>query len=41
MRSGRRAAKVAVARRLLTVVFYMLKRNQPFDEKYEQRRRVV
>jgi len=41
MRSGWRAAKVAVARRLLTVVYYMLKRNQPYDEKYEQRRRVV
>jgi len=40
MRSGWRAAKVAVARRLLTVVYYMLKRNQPYDEKYEQRRRL-
>ena len=38
-RSGWRAAKVAVARRLLTVVYYMLKRNQPYEEKYEQRRR--
>jgi transposase len=38
-RSGWRAAKVAVARRLLAVVYYMLKRNQPYDEKYEQRRR--
>jgi len=37
-RSGWRAAKVAVARRLLTVVYYMLKRNQPYDESYEQRR---
>jgi transposase len=37
-RRGWRAAKVAVARRLLTVVYYMLKRNQPYDEKYEQRR---
>ena len=40
MRSRWRAAKVAVARRLLTVVYYMLKRNQPYEEKYEQRRRV-
>ena len=39
-RSGWRAAKVAVARRLLTVVYYMLKRNQPYDKNYEQRRRV-
>lgn len=36
-RIGRRGAKVAVGRRLLTVVFYMLKRNQPYDENYEQR----
>jgi transposase len=38
-RCGWRAAKVAVARRLLTVVYYMMKRNQPYDEDYEQRRR--
>jgi transposase len=38
-RSGWRAAKVAVARRLLTVVYYMLKRDQPYEERYEQRRR--
>jgi transposase len=37
-RLGRRAAKVAVGRRLLTVVYYMLTRNQPYDEDYEQRR---
>ena len=37
-RIGRRGAKVAVGRRLLTVVYYMLKRNQPYDEEYEQRR---
>jgi len=37
---GRRGAKVAVGRRLLTVVYYMLKRNQPYDEDYEQRRSV-
>jgi len=35
---GRRGARVAVGRRLLTVVYYMLKRNQPYDEEYEQRR---
>jgi len=40
-RSGWRAAKVAVARRLLTVVFYLLKRNQPYDENYQQRQRVL
>jgi transposase len=39
-RSGWRAAKVAVGRRLLTVVYFMLKRNQPYQEDYEQRRRV-
>jgi transposase len=33
---GRRAAKVAVGRRLLTVVYYILKRNQPYDENYEK-----
>jgi len=37
-RIGRRAAKVAVGRRLLTVVYFMLKRNQPYEEDYEQRR---
>jgi len=37
-RRGWRAARVAVARRLLTVVYYMLKRDQLYDEKYEQRR---
>jgi hypothetical protein len=26
--------KVAVARRLLTVVYYMLKNNQPYQEDY-------
>ncbi len=39
-RIGRRGAKVAVGRRLLTVVYYMLKRNQPYGEDYEQRRAV-
>lgn len=37
-RIGRRGARVAVGRRLLTVVYYMLKRDQPYDENYEQRR---
>jgi transposase len=37
-RIGRRGARVAVGRRLLTVVYYMLKRNQHYDENYEQRR---
>ncbi len=37
-RIGRRGAKVAVGRRLLTVVYFMLKRNQPYEEDYEQRR---
>ncbi len=33
-RRGKRAAKVAVARRLLTVIYYMLKREQPYQEDY-------
>ena len=37
-RCGKTAAKVAVARRLLTVVFYMLKRNQPYQEDYAHHR---
>ena len=37
-RIGRRGAKVAVGRRLLTVVYYMLNRNQSYEEDYEQRR---
>ncbi|MEJ2598113.1 MAG: IS110 family transposase [Anaerolineales bacterium] len=32
LRSGRKVAKVAVARRLLTVVYYMLKRQEPYQE---------
>ena len=32
LRSGRKAAKVAVTRRLLTVVYYMLKRQEPYQE---------
>lgn len=35
-RCGKKGAKVAVARRLLTVVYFMLKRNQPYKENYEQ-----
>ena len=31
-----RGAKVAIARRLLTVAYYMLKRNQPYQENYGQ-----
>jgi transposase len=34
LRAGRKAAKVAVARRLLTVVYYMLKRQEPYQEDY-------
>ncbi|MCJ7723924.1 MAG: hypothetical protein MUP03_07310 [Anaerolineales bacterium] len=33
---GRRAARVAVARRLLTVIYYMWKRDQPYQENYGQ-----
>lgn len=33
-RCGRQAAKVAVARHLLTVIYYMLKRQQPYQEDY-------
>ena len=33
-RCGKTAAKVAVARRLLTVAFFMLKRNEPYREEY-------
>ena len=33
-RCGKTGAKVAVARRLLTVVFFMLKRQQPYQENY-------
>lgn len=32
LRCGKTGAKVAVARRLLTVVYYMLKRQQPYQE---------
>lgn len=33
-RRGKKIAKVAVARRLLTVVYYLLKRNEPYQEDY-------
>ena len=33
-RCGRIGAKVAVARRLLTVVYYMWTRGEPYDEDY-------
>ena len=36
LRCGRRAARVAVARRLLTVIYYMWKRNQPYQENHGQ-----
>jgi len=36
-RCGRKGAKVAVARRLLTVVYHMLTRNEPYQENYRQK----
>ncbi len=36
LRCGRRTARVAVARRLLSVIYYMWKRNQPYQENYGQ-----
>jgi transposase len=33
-RCGKKGAKVAVARRLLTVLYFMLKRQQPYQENY-------
>jgi len=39
LRCGRQAAKVAVARRLLTVIYYMLKRQEPYQEDYASRGR--
>ena len=38
-RCGRQAAKVAVARRLLTVIYYMLKRQEPYQEDYSSQSR--
>ncbi|TET96552.1 MAG: IS110 family transposase [Anaerolineales bacterium] len=37
MRCGKKGAKVAVARRLLTVVYHMLTRNEPYQENYGQK----
>lgn len=36
-RCGKKGAKVAVARRLLTVVYHMLTRNEPYQENYGQK----
>lgn len=33
-RCGKKGAKTAIARRLLTVIYYMLKRDQPYQENY-------
>jgi hypothetical protein len=35
-RCGKKGAKVAIARRLLTIAYHMLKRNQPYRENYGQ-----
>ena len=35
-RCGKRAARVAIGRRLLTVVYHMLKNGQPYQENHEQ-----
>lgn len=35
-RCGKKGAKVAVARRLLTITYHMLKRNEPYQENYHQ-----
>ena len=37
-RCGKTGAKVAVGRRLLTVVFFMLKRQEPYQENYATNR---
>ena len=39
LRCGRQAAKVAVARRLLTVIYHMLKRQEPYQEDYSSQDR--
>jgi len=36
-RCGRRSARVAMARRLLSVIYYMWKRDQPYQEHYGQK----
>ena len=33
LRSGKKTARVALARKMLTIVYYMLVRNQPFQER--------
>ena len=38
-RSGKQTEKVAVARRLLTVAFFLLKRNEPYQEDYKSKPR--
>ena len=35
-RCGKRGARVAVARRLLTVIYYMLKRDRLYEEDYHR-----
>jgi transposase len=35
-RCGKKGAKVVVARRLLTIVYHMLKRKEPYQENYDQ-----
>ena len=35
-RCGKRSARVAVVRRLLTVIYYMLKRNQFYEKDYKR-----
>lgn len=37
-RRGKRIAKVAIARRLLTVVFHMLTRNEPYQKSHAEKR---
>ena len=39
-RSGWRSAKVAVSRKMLSVIYYMLKRGEHYQEGYEQRQRL-
>lgn len=39
LRCGRQAAKVAVARRLLTVIYYMLKHQEPYKEDHSSQDR--
>lgn len=39
-RSGWRSAKVAVGRKMLNVIYHMLKRGEHYQERYEQQRRL-